>query len=306
MSKHDSQQQGTPSPEIERTERIVQADGSPHDPIKNRPEYPRYRVEPGQPCTLREFDPDDTGGYSSRHGAEDELDTLRDRLETLQERLYAESKQSLLIVLQATDTGGKDGTIKHVFRGVNPQGCQVWSFKQPSADELAHDFLWRYHLKAPERGMMTIFNRSHYEDVLVVRVHNLVPEEVWQQRYEQINAFERLLVQNGMVILKFFLHISKDEQKSRFEARLDTPDKRWKFNGADLQERKRWDTYQTAYEAALTRCSTEYAPWYVAPSNHKWYRNLVVARTIVDTVEGMNPQYPKPADIAPKDIHIPE
>lgn len=298
--------QNPPSPELERAQRIVGADGAPHDPLKTQPAYPRYRVDPGHAFSLRETDPGDTGHYTSKHDAHEDLATLRDRLESLQERLYAEGRQSLLIVLQATDTGGKDGTIKHVFEGVNPQGCRVCSFKQPSAEELAHDFLWRYHMHAPGRGMMTIFNRSQYEDVLVVRVHNLVPREVWEQRYEQINAFERILTQNGTIILKFFLHISKDEQKERFESRLDTPDKRWKFNAEDLQERKLWDEYQAAYEAAIVRCSTEYAPWYVVPANHKWYRNLVVARTIVDTLELMNPQYPDPAHISPKDGHIPD
>jgi len=189
------------------------------------------------------------------------------------------------------DTGGKDGTIKHVFEGVNPQGCRVWSFKQPSVEELSHDFLWRYHERTPQRGMITIFNRSHYEDVLIVRVKQLVPEEVWRQRYHLINEFEHMLTLNNITVLKFFLHISKDEQKRRLESRLEDPDKRWKFSSNDLKERLLWDNYQTAYQDAINNCSTAYAPWYVVPANNKWYRNLVIARTITDTLLALNPQY---------------
>ena len=208
--------------------------------------------------------------------------------------LYAESKHRLLIVLQAMDTGGKDGVIRHVMSGVNPQGCQVTSFKVPTAEELAHDFLWRIHQQVPRRGYIGIFNRSHYEDVLVVRVHDLVPKKVWQQRYEQINQFEKLLSETGTTILKFFLHISKDEQKRRLEARRDTPEKQWKFSLGDLKEREYWDDYMDAYEDALTRCSTRWAPWYIVPANQKWYRNLVVARTIVKTLESFDMKYPEP------------
>jgi PPK2 family polyphosphate:nucleotide phosphotransferase len=190
------------------------------------------------------------------------------------------------------DTGGKDGTIKGVFQGVNPQGCQVWSFKAPSNEEAAHDFLWRYHQKAPPKGMIHIFNRSHYEDVLIVRVKDLVPEAVWRPRYEAINQFEYALTADGVTVLKFFLHISRDEQKRRLESRLQDPDKRWKFSSNDLKERAYWDDYQAAFEDAVNECSTAYAPWYVVPANRKWYRNLVVARTIADTLEAMDPKFP--------------
>jgi PPK2 family polyphosphate:nucleotide phosphotransferase len=190
------------------------------------------------------------------------------------------------------DTGGKDGTIKGVFQGVNPQGCQVWSFKAPSAEELDHDFLWRYHARVPGKGMINIFNRSHYEDVLIVRVKGLVPEAVWRPRYEAINQFEYALTMSGVIVIKFYLHISKDEQKRRLESRLTDPDKRWKFSSNDLKERVLWDDYQVAFEDAINSCSTPYAPWYVIPANKKWYRNLVVARTIADTLEVMDPRYP--------------
>lgn len=223
---------------------------------------------------------------------EQELEKQRDRLSKLQERLYAESKRSLLIVLQAMDTGGKDGTIKHVFQGINPQGCRVWSFKKPSNEELSHDFLWRYHQRTPQRGMITIFNRSHYEDVLIVRVQQLVPEDVWRKRYHVINEFEQMLSLNNIAVIKFFLHISKDEQKRRLESRLQNPDKLWKFSSNDVEQRQLWDDYQKAYEDAINNCSTAYAPWYIVPANNKWYRNLVIARAIADTLEAMNPQYP--------------
>jgi len=223
----------------------------------------------------------------------------------LQARLYAENMQGLLIVLQATDTGGKDGTIRHVFEGVNPQGCRVSSFKAPSAEEANHDFLWRYHKSAPARGRIGIFNRSHYEDVLIVRVKNLVSEEVWRARYDQINAFESNLVASGVTVLKFFLHISKDEQKRRLQSRLDDPEKRWKFSSSDLEERKHWDDYQRAFEDAINNCSTEHAPWYVVPANKKWYRNLVVARTIADTLDGMDPKFPE-AEPGLERVEIPD
>ncbi|MEO8287584.1 MAG: polyphosphate kinase 2 family protein [Chloroflexota bacterium] len=268
-------------------EKIV-GDGSP------RIDYPRYRVEPGKNVSLKDIDPDESEGFGTKAEIAAELERLNQKLSDLQERLYAEGKRSMLIVLQAMDTGGKDGTIKHVFEGVNAQGCQVASFKAPSPEELAHDFLWRCHQKTPGRGMITIFNRSHYEDVLVVRVKKFVPEEVWQQRYSLINDFERLLTENNTVVLKFLLHISKDEQKRRLQARIDTPEKEWKFASGDLVERALWDDYMAAYEDAINRCSTEYAPWYVVPANHKWYRNLVIARAITDTLEAMNPQFPPP------------
>ncbi|GAB4519865.1 MAG: polyphosphate kinase 2 family protein [Anaerolineae bacterium] len=257
--------------------------------------HSQYRVSPGDAVRLSEFDPADTGVYRKKKDAEKDLKKDRKRLIRLQELLYAEGKHSVLIVLQGMDTSGKDGTIKHVMRGVNPQGCQVTSFKVPTAEELAHDFLWRVHKAVPARGMIGIFNRSHYEDVLVVRVHELVPRAVWEKRYDQINDFERMLAENGTIILKFFLHISPEEQKRRLEARLHDPHKQWKFNPADLKERERWDEYIVAYEDALQRCSTPWAPWYVVPSDHKWYRNLVVCRTIVETLEALNMQFPQPA-----------
>lgn len=266
--------------------------------------FAKYRVQPGTRVHLANTDPDDAGKWN-KDKAKKAVDKERARIEEWQEKLYAESKQSLLIVLQATDTGGKDGTIEAVFEGVNPQGCNVASFKAPSSEELSHDFLWRIHKQAPAKGMITIFNRSHYEDVLVVRVKELVPEVVWRERYQTINDFERLLWLNGTRILKFYLHISKAEQKERLQARLDDPTKHWKFNAADLTERQLWDQYQAAFEDAISFCSTPYAPWYVIPANKKWYRNVVVSRIIADTLEAMNPQFP-PSLPDLKDIVIPD
>ena len=251
-----------------------------------------YRVDPDSPVALSELDTDESEGYGSKKDVKEELAGLRDRISELQARLYAEGRRSLLVVLQAMDTGGKDGAIKDVFRGVNPQGCQVWSFKTPSSEELSHDFLWRYHQKAPPRGMITIFNRSHYEDVLVVRVKDIVPETVWRPRYEAIRDFEQTLGREGVVVLKFFLHISKEEQKRRLEARLAKPEKHWKFSSADLAERARWESYQVAFQDAINATSTRDAPWYVVPSDHKWFRNLVIARTIAATLEQMDPRFP--------------
>jgi PPK2 family polyphosphate:nucleotide phosphotransferase len=267
-------------------ERVVVDDPPPE------PDYPRYRVEPGEPARLAERNPDETERYTRKKDVADELAAARKRIAELQARLYAEHRRSVLIVLQAMDTGGKDGAIKGVFQGVNPQGCQVWSFKAPSAEERDHDFLWRYHQRVPAAGMIHIFNRSHYEDVLVVRVKSLVPEKVWRERYEAINDFERQLTASGVTLVKFFLHISREEQRRRLQARLDDPSKHWKFSSNDLAERVRWDDYQLAFEEAMTRCSTPYAPWYVVPANVKWFRNLVVARTIADTLAAMDPQYP--------------
>lgn len=275
------------------------------DKLPPKPDYPRYRVQPGKAFRLADVDPNDSEDYEKKKHVEEELDKQRQRLQNLQERLYAENQRSLLIVLQAMDTGGKDGTIKHVFSGVNPQGCQVWSFKEPSTEELNHDFLWRYHHRTPQRGMMAIFNRSHYEDVLIVRVKQLVSEEVWRQRYQQINEFEHMLTLNNIIVLKFFLHISKKEQKRRLESRLENPDKLWKFSSSDIRERLLWDDYQVAIEDAINNCSTPYAPWYVVPANKKWYRNLVIARVIADTLEAMNPQYP-PAEAGLDKIVIPD
>jgi PPK2 family polyphosphate:nucleotide phosphotransferase len=256
------------------------------------PDYPRYRVEPGSKASLSGIDPDQTEHHRKKKAIAKELEKQRRRIQDLQERLYAENAQGLLIVLQAMDTGGKDGTIKHVFGGINPQGCRVSSFKVPSAEEANHDFLWRYHKSTPAKGRIGIFNRSHYEDVLVVRVKNLVPEKIWRPRYEIINDFERSLTLDSITVLKFFLHISKDEQKRRLQRRLDKPDKRWKFDHSDIRERLLWDEYQEAYQDMINACSTEHAPWYVVPANKKWYRNLVVARTIADTLEAMDPRYP--------------
>lgn len=270
-----------------------------------KPDYPRYRVEPGEPIKLAEIDPNTSEEYKKKKDIEDELEHQRDRLNKLQERLYAEHERSLLIVLQAMDTGGKDGTIKHVFQGINPQGCRVWSFKKPSDEESNHDFLWRYHQRAPQRGMITIFNRSHYEDVLIVRVKQMVSESVWRKRYQVINEFEQMLTLNNICVIKFFLHISKSEQKQRLESRLQDPDKLWKFSTNDINERKLWDDYQQAYEDAINNCSTAYAPWYIVPANKKWYRNLIIARAIADTLEAMNPQYPA-AEQGLENITIPD
>jgi PPK2 family polyphosphate:nucleotide phosphotransferase len=251
-----------------------------------------YLAEPGKKLSLSKFDPADTGKFKDRSDAAQSTARNLDRLRKLQGLLYADAKQALLIVVQAMDTGGKDGAIKHVFSGVNPQGCDVTSFKQPTPLEAKHDYLWRIHAAAPRQGQIGIFNRSHYEDVLVVRVHDLVPKSVWSQRYDQINQFEHLLADAGTTVVKFFLHISKDEQKRRLQSRLDNPKKHWKFDPNDLKERARWDEYQSAYEDALRKCSTPHAPWYVVPSNHKWFRNWVISDTIVRTMRQMKLKYP--------------
>jgi PPK2 family polyphosphate:nucleotide phosphotransferase len=242
---------------------------------------------------LKDCDPGDTAGFTDEKAAIEHARLNTEKLAKLHTKLYAEHKYALLMVLQGMDAGGKDGTIKHVMSGVNPQGCQVTSFKQPSALEQAHDFLWRCHMAVPARGDIGIFNRSHYEDVLVVRVHNLVPEKVWSKRYEQIRDFEKMLYRNDVRIVKFFLHIGKDEQEKRFEERLQDPDKNWKSSPADFAERKFWDQYQAAYEEALQRCSRGDAPWYVIPSNVKWFRNLAVSQILVDTLEDLRLEYPK-------------
>jgi PPK2 family polyphosphate:nucleotide phosphotransferase len=255
----------------------------------------RYRVRPDSKVDLSDHDPKDTRAYhGDKDEAKEELDELTDRLEVLQELLYAEHKHRLLIVLQGMDTSGKDGVIRHVFEGVNPQGVRVASFKVPTLEELDHDYLWRVHKQAPGRGEIVIFNRSHYEDVLVVRVHALVPEERWKRRYQQINDFERTLAEEGTILLKFFLHIDQDEQKERLQERLDDPNKHWKFNIGDLKERKLWGEYTRAYEDVLSKTSTQVAPWYIVPSNYKWYRNLVIARVLVDTLEGLDMHFPEP------------
>jgi len=255
----------------------------------------RFRVTPGHKVKLSRFDPDDTAGFKDKSEAKDLLEKNISRLSDLQYLLYAENERALLIVLQAMDAGGKDGTIRHVMSGVNPQGCRVTSFKVPSAEEASHDFLWRIHKAVPARGGIGIFNRSHYEDVLIVRVHGLVPKSVWEQRYGQINAFERILADNNVTILKFFLNISKDEQKARLKSRLKDADKNWKISPADIDERKYWDDYMKAYEDALTRCSTDWAPWYIIPANGKWFRNLAVSQIIVETLERFDMKFPPPA-----------
>ena len=242
---------------------------------------------------LKKFDPADTLGYDDDQKTDAKLEKTLKRLDELQVLLYAEKKHALLIVLQGMDAAGKDGTIRHVMSRVNPQGCSVTSFKAPNSEELAHDFLWRIHKAVPEKGMIGIFNRSHYEDVLVVRVHKLVPKEIWKARYDEINRFERNLDESGVKILKFFLHISKEEQEKRFQERLHDPHKKWKFSKNDTRERKRWDDYVDAYEAALSRCSTEYAPWFIIPSDHKWFRNLAISQIIVETLEEFDMHYPK-------------
>jgi PPK2 family polyphosphate:nucleotide phosphotransferase len=257
----------------------------------------RYRVRPDQKINLDQWDPGDTGDFDGDKGdGKDRLDDLNKSLEELQEMLYAESKHKVLIVLQGMDTSGKDGTIRHVFEGVNPQGVKVASFKVPTQEELDHDYLWRVHKRTPGRGEITIFNRSHYEDVLVVRVNELVPRPVWQRRYEQINAFEKTLAEEGTTILKFFLHISKKEQKERLLDRLQEPHKQWKFSLGDLKTRARWNDYQLAYQDVLNLTSTEWAPWYIVPSDKKWYRNLVVASVLVDTLKSLGIHYPEPED----------
>jgi PPK2 family polyphosphate:nucleotide phosphotransferase len=241
---------------------------------------------------LKKFDPADTLGYDDDQKTQGKLEKTIKRLDELQVLLYAEKKRALLIVLQGMDAAGKDGTIRHVMSGVNPQGCSVTSFKVPNSEELAHDFLWRIHKAIPEKGMIGIFNRSHYEDVLVVRVHKLVPKEIWKARYDEINRFERNLVENDVKILKFFLHISREEQEKRFQERLHDPRKKWKYSKADARERKHWDDYVDAYESVLSRCSTEYAPWFIIPSDHKWFRNLAISEIIVETFEEFDMHYP--------------
>ncbi|MCO5220472.1 MAG: hypothetical protein M9947_02695 [Thermomicrobiales bacterium] len=242
------------------------------------------KVKPGTKVKLSDFPTDETGGLD-KDAARRLLRPMKDQIRDLQGLLYAASQNSVLIVLQGMDTSGKDGTVSSVLESVNPLGCRVWPFKTPTPLELSHDFLWRVHNKVPEKGMMTVFNRSHYEDVLIARVKDLVPRSVWSKRYNQINEFEELLTESGTIILKFFLHISKNEQKERLMKREEEPLKAWKLSAGDWLERQYWRQYQTAYEAALTKCSTKAAPWYVIPADHKWYRDLAVAQRIVDTLE---------------------
>ncbi len=257
-----------------------------------------WKVTPGSTVPLSDL-PTHTkeGAPGDKSVTEDALKDLVEQISSYQERLWAEQGQSLLVVLQAMDTAGKDGTIRAVFSGVNPQGVHVTSFKSPTSHELAHDFLWRIHQATPAKGEIGVFNRSHYEDVLVVRVQDLVPEGVWRPRYEMINHFEKQLVQSSTTVIKFFLHMSKDEQAKRLQARLDDPSKRWKFNSGDLTERALWDDYQRAYQEAIEKTSTDAAPWYVIPADRKWYRNWAVGNVIAETLERMDPQYPEAEDV---------
>lgn len=252
----------------------------------------QFRVPPNTRVKMSQFPTTYDGDIGKKKGREKLLE-LRGTLAELQELLFAEHKQKVLIVLQGIDTSGKDGTIAHVFGDVNPQGTNVANFKVPTKIELDHDYLWRVHKHTPGNGEIVIFNRSHYEDVLVVRVHQLMPQAVWEKRYEHINEFERLLADEGVTILKFFLNISKKEQAERFLARLDRPNKRWKFNPGDLEERKHWDDYASAYEDMLSQTSTDWAPWYVIPSDRKWFRNLAIASIIVKKLESLDMQYPE-------------
>ncbi len=260
----------------------------------------QYRVKPGGQLSLKRYDPDDTGDYKQndqgKEKAKAETAKLIASLDGLQERLYANATRSLLIVLQGMDTSGKDGTIKSVMSGVNPQGCKVVAFKAPSKDELAHDFLWRVHREVPPKGYIGIFNRSHYEDVLITRVHGWVSGKAVKRRFDQIKEFEELLTESGTTVLKFFLHISKDEQKERLEARIADPEKRWKWNSGDLEERKLWNEYLKAFEDVMSATSTDCAPWYIVPANRKWYRNLVVADRIVNVLENMKLKTPPAPD----------
>jgi PPK2 family polyphosphate:nucleotide phosphotransferase len=252
-------------------------------------------VEPGTRVRLDKIDPAGTAGLRKGHRTRQDLEKTIAGMDETQYLLYADGKHALLVILQAMDAGGKDGTIRHVMCGLNPQGVRVTSFKVPTAEELAHDFLWRIGKAVPRIGEIGIFNRSQYEDVLVVRVHRLVPESVWFKRYEQINNFERLLADSNLTILKFFLHISKEEQKRRLKMRLATPTKRWKLSASDFEERKRWPDYMRAYEDALSKCSTRFAPWFIIPADHKWYRNLAVSHIVLDALKKLNLKYPKPS-----------
>jgi PPK2 family polyphosphate:nucleotide phosphotransferase len=257
----------------------------------------KYKVEPDEKVDLSQWDPDDRSEFDgSKSEAKEQLKKLNRELESLQELLFAEHKQKVLIVLQAMDTGGKDGTIRHVFDRVNPQGVSVVNFKVPTPEELDHDYLWRIHQHTPGKGEIAIFNRSHYEDVLVVRVHKLVPEKVWSRRYVQINEFEKMLAEEGTTILKFYLHIDLEEQKERLQDRLDESDKHWKFHIDDLKERKFWEEYMCAYEDVLSKTSKRWAPWYIIPANRKWYRNYLIANIIVNTLNGLDMKYPDPEE----------
>ena len=252
------------------------------------------KLEPGEKVKLQEIDPGATPDFrGSKAAAEQKREKMRVTLDELQELMWAEHRRRLLIVLQGMDTSGKDGVVRYLMDGFDAAGVRVASFKKPTPPELEHDFLWRIHSQVPGDGEIVVFNRSHYEDVLVVRVHELVPEEVWRKRYQQINDFERMLTESGTTILKFFLHISKDEQKERLEERVADPKKRWKFNVGDLDERKLWNEYQKAYEDALEKTTTDHAPWYVIPANRKWYRNYAIGSVVIETLKKLGMSYPQ-------------
>ena len=263
----------------------------------------RFLVKPNSKLELGKFDTGYTAGFHSKKEAKEQLKENVKLLRELQAKLYAQDRYSLLLVFQAMDAAGKDGTIKHVMSGLNPQGTQVYSFKQPSMEELDHGYLWRINKALPERGRIGIFNRSHYEEVLVVRVHNLIKNQklpldlinndIWKLRYRQINDFEKYLFENGIIVLKFFLHISKEEQRNRFLSRIDSPAKNWKFSSADLKERSYWDNYQKAYQETLSATSKKYAPWFVIPADKKWFARLAVSEIIVDAMKKLKPEYPK-------------
>ena len=263
-----------------------------------------FQVEPGDKLKLDKIDPDFTDKHKKKASAIERLGKYNQKLRELQYLLYAESKRSLLICLQALDAAGKDGAINHVLGNMNPQGTRVHGFKVPSVEEAAHDFLWRIHRRTPAKGEVVVFNRSHYEDVLVVRVHDLVPESVWSKRFDLINDFEKGLIANGTHVLKFFLHISPDEQLRRFKKRIDDPARHWKISESDYSERELWPKYTEAYQDAISKTSTEHAPWYVIPSNHKWFRNLAISKIVVETLESLKMQFPPPtvdlADIQSK------
>jgi PPK2 family polyphosphate:nucleotide phosphotransferase len=263
----------------------------------------QFRIVPGRRAQLARRDPADASAFPDRKAAEEQSKADGKAINEWQDKLFAEGKRALLVLLQGTDTAGKDGTIRHVFNDTGPLGVTVTSFRRPSEEELAHDFLWRAHLACPRRGTIGIFNRSHYEDVLIGRVRKLAPPDVIETRYEQINAFEKMLAENGTTILKFMLHISKKEQGERLQDRLDEPKSRWKFDPRDLEDRKLWDKYQAAYEIMLQKCSTAHAPWYVIPADRKWARNATVAAIVRGTLEAMEPKYPKP-DWDPKDFKV--
>ncbi|GKS56513.1 polyphosphate kinase [Nitrospira sp.] len=258
-----------------------------------------YRIKPNSKLQLKKFDPSETGPYKKtdrdKKRVKAKTESAIRRIRGLQERLYASGQRAFLLVLQGMDTSGKDSTIKHVMSGVNPQGCRVASFKAPSTREMAHDFLWRIHQAVPPKGYIGIFNRSHYEDVLITRVHGLISDKVARRRFEQIREFEEMLYENGTAIVKVFLYLSKEEQRRRLEARVQDPDKRWKFSLGDLEERKLWDDYMTAFEDVISDTSTEHAPWYVIPADRKWYRNLLVAQIVESTLAAMKLKRPKPA-----------